>query len=69
MNKFKQTLFSIIITFIFVFVAFVTYNLAEPKAYDFMTKHFLTEKLPFDNLKKVNGSDDILLVVIDTKTV
>lgn len=69
MNKFKQIFFAIIITLIFIFVAFVTYNLAEPKAYDFMTKHFLIEKLPFDNNKKVHGSDNIVLVVIDSKTV
>ncbi len=69
MNKFK-TLFSIIfITLIFLFVGFITYNLAEPKAYDFMTKHVLVQKLPFDNNKKIHGSDDIVLVVIDSKTV
>lgn len=69
MNKLKTFFFTIIITFIFVFVAFVTYNLAEPKAYDFMTKHVLTQKLPFDNNKKIHGSDDIVLVVIDSQTV
>lgn len=69
MNKLKTFFFTTIITFIFVFVAFVTYNLAEPKAYDFMTKHVLTQKLPFDNNKKIHGSDDIVLVVIDSQTV
>ena len=39
MNKLKSFLTILIITFIFIFVAFVTYNLAEPKAYDFMTKN------------------------------
>lgn len=34
-----------------------------------MVKHALTEKLPFDNNKKVYGSRDIVLVVIDSKTV
>lgn len=34
-----------------------------------MVKHALTEKLPFDNNKKVYGSNDIVLVVIDSKTV
>ena len=69
MNKLK-TLFSIIvIVFIFIFVAFVTYNLVEPKVYDFMTKQFLVQKLPFDKNKKKYGSDDIVLVVIDSKTV
>lgn len=50
-------------------VYFLTYNLAEPKAYDFMTKNFLVEKAPFDNHKKVYGNDDIVLVVIDAKSV
>ena len=69
MNKFKNLFLIFIIAFIFIFVAFVTYNLAEPKAYDYMTKHVLIQKLPFDNYKKNFGSDDIVLVVIDAKTV
>ena len=69
MNNLKFTLTGIIIALIFLFVSFVTYFQGEPKAYDFMTKHFLTNKLPFDNHKKVYGSDDIVLVVIDSKTV
>jgi len=68
-NNLKFTLTGIIIALIFLFVSFVTYFQGEPKAYDFMTKHFLTNKLPFDNHKKVDGSDDIVLVVIDSKTV
>ena len=69
MNKLKTGIFIFVITLIFIFVFFLTYNLAEPKAYDFMTKHVLAKKLPFDKYKKVYGSDDILLVVIDAKTV
>lgn len=69
MIKIKQAFTAIIISLIFVFVAYLTYNLAEPKAYDFMTKHVLVNKLPFDNYKKNYGSDDTVLVVIDTKTV
>lgn len=69
MNKIKLYLSAFIIVLVFVFVYFVTYYLAEPKAYDFMTKNVLTEKLPFDNFKKVHGSDDIVLVVIDAKTI
>lgn len=69
MNKIKLALSTIIVLLVFCFVYFLTYNLAEPKAYDFMTKHALTQKLPFDNFKKVYGSDDIVLVVIDAKTV
>ncbi len=69
MNKIKLALSTIIVLLVFSFVYFLTYNLAEPKAYDFMTKHVLTQKLPFDSFKKVYGSDDIVLVVIDAKTV
>lgn len=68
MNKFKQALAAIVIIFIFVFVGFITYYLAEHKAYDFMTKHVVTQKLPFDKYKKIHGSEDIVLVVIDSKT-
>ena len=69
MIKFKSFfcfLFSIII---FLTIYGFLYNLVEPKAYDFMTKHFVTKKLPFDNHKKIYGSDNIVLVIIDAKTV
>lgn len=69
MNRFKQIFFSIIIIAFFLIVAYLTYNLAEPKAYDFMTKNVLTQKFSFDKHKKNYGSDDIVLVVIDAKTV
>ena len=68
MNKIKFAFLSIIVILALIFVYFVTYNFAEPKAYDYMTKHVLTEKLPFDN-KQVYGSNDIILIVIDAKTV
>ena len=67
-NRIKIFLFSIIILLGLIFVYFVTYNFVEPKAYDFMVKHSLTEKLPFHN-KQIYGSGDIILVVIDAKTV
>ena len=69
MNKLKLTLFSIIILLILFFVYFVTYTFVEPKAYDYMVKHVLTEKLPFDNKKQIYGSGNIILVMIDAKTV
>ena len=37
-------------------VYIVTYTQAEPKAYDFMTKHILT--------KSIEGHDDIVLIVL-----
>lgn len=69
MNKIKAALFFIIVFLSLIFVYFVTYNFVEPKGYDFMVRHTLTEKLPFDNKKQVYGSKDIVLVVIDAKTV
>ena len=68
MNKIKFALLSIIVLLILIFVYSVTYNFAEPKAYDFMVRHVLTEKLPFHN-KQVYGSGDVVLVMIDTITV
>ncbi len=67
MNKIKSVLFGIIILIGLIFVYLVTYNFVEPKGYDFMIKHVTAEKLPFDN-KRVYGSNDIVLVVIDSKT-
>lgn len=69
MNKIRCALFTIIVLLVMCFVYFVTYSFVEPKAYDFMTKHVLTEKLPFDSFKQTYGRDDIVLVVVDDKTV
>ena len=69
LNKIKAAFFSILVLAGLIFVYFVTYNFVEPKGYDFMIKHALTEKLPFDGKKQVYGSEDIVLVVIDSKTV
>ena len=68
MNKLKFAIFSIIIILVLYFVHFLTYTFVEPKAYDFMVKHSLTEKLPFDKNKQVYGSGDVILVIIDAKT-
>ena len=69
MNKIKVALFSGIVLAIFIFVAWLTYTFVEPKAYDFMISNVLTERLPFDNNKNVDGHDDIVLVVIDNKSI
>ena len=69
MNKIKHILTTFVIIFLFIVIYFLSYNLAEPKAYDFMTKNFLTQKFSFDKNKKIYGSDDIVLIVIDAKTV
>ena len=69
LNKLKLALIWITLLLIIGVVYFLAYFTTEPKAYDFMTRHILTEKLPFDQHKKVYGSDDIILVVIDSKSV
>ena len=68
MNKIKFAFLSIIVLLFLTFVYFITYTFVEPKAYDFMTKHVLTERLPFDTHKQTYGSDDVVVVVIDTKS-
>ena len=68
MNKIKFAFLSIIVLLFLIFVYFITYTFVEPKAYDFMTKHVLTERLPFDTHKQTYGSDDVVVVVIDTKS-
>lgn len=68
MNKIKFLISAFVIALVFGFVFFVTYNFVEPKAYDFMTKTVLTEKLPFDNHKKTYGNDNVVLIVVDSKT-
>lgn len=65
MKKLKFILFSLIVIGLFSFIAYITYTFVEPKAYDYMVKHVLTERLPFDDTKNVYGHDDIVLVVID----
>ena len=68
MNKLKFAIFTIIVLLALYFVYFVTYTFVEPKAYDYMVKHVLTEKLPFDGKKQIYGSGDVILVMIDAKT-
>ena len=50
------------------FAAYLTYSFAEPKAYDFMVKHVMTQRLPFDTTKNIYGHDDVILVVADSKS-
>ena len=64
MKKLKFILFSLIVIGLISLIAYITYTFVEPKAYDYMVKHVLTERLPFDDTKNVYGHDDIVLVVI-----
>ena len=68
MNKIKLLVYTLITIIAFTFIAWVTYTFVEPKAYDFMIKHVLTEKLPWDNNKQTYGSDDIVIIMIDSES-
>lgn len=69
MKNFKNIFFCILALFILFFIAKVVYHSLEPKAYDFMVQKFLTEKLATDKSKNIYGHDDIVLVVIDEKSI
>ena len=69
MKKVKLALLSLVVLVGLIFAYLVTYNLFEPKAYDFMTQHVLVENLPFDKSKQTFGSNDIALVVIDADSI
>ena len=68
MEKLKFGFLGILVAIILLLSAFITYSFVEPRAYDFMVKHISTKKLPFDNTKNISGHDDIVLVVIDGKS-
>ena len=76
MHRIKYIFFSLVIIFIMLITYIVTYFLVEPKVYDSMTKLFVVNKVDIDingkkiidKNKRINGSDDIILIVIDDKT-
>ena len=68
LNKIKLIFACGFISILIGLIYLLTYMYAEPKAYDFMTKNVLIQKLPFDKYKQVYGSDDIVLVIIDAKS-
>jgi len=69
MNKIKNIILAIVITAIFIAAYCLTYKIIEPKVYDFMLKNVLTQTFSFDKYKNVNGHDDIVLVMVDDKSV
>lgn len=69
MKKIKYAFVTLIVLIILSIIALLTYTFIEPKTYDFMMKHVVTEQLPFDNNKNVYGHDDIVLVIIDDKSI
>lgn len=68
MKKIKYAFLSIIVFLMLFCIALMTYSFIEPKTYDFMMKHVVTERLPFDTVKNVYGHDDIVLVTIDSSS-
>lgn len=69
MKKIKFIFASVFVFFILFVIAILSFIFVEPKAYDFMIKNVLTSRLPFDNTKNLYGHDDIVLVIIDNKSV
>jgi len=69
LNNIKLLTFWLVILLIIGLIYVFTYSIAEPKAYDFMVQNVLVNKLPFDNHKQIYGNEDVVLVVIDTKSV
>ena len=69
MKKLKFIFIGLIVVFILSCIAFFTYIFVESKAYDFMIKNVTVQSLPFDNTKNIYGHDDIVLVIIDDKSV
>lgn len=68
LNKIKLLFAGLIILVVISIVYFLSYSIAEPKAYDFMTQNVLVQKFPFDKYKQVHGSDDVVLIMIDSKS-
>lgn len=68
MKKIKYAFITIFVLIILSIIALLTYIFLEPKTYDFMMRHVVTERLPFDNVKNIYGHDDIVLVIIDDKS-
>ena len=69
MKKIKFIFFSAVMLLIMYFVTMLTYIFVEPRAYDYMIKNVTTKSLPFDKIKNIYGHDDIVLVIIDDKSV
>ena len=69
MNNLKFIFFSFIILITFVFTAVFTYHVLEPRAYDFLLGNVTLNKLPFDKTKNVYGHDNVVLVMIDIKSI
>ena len=69
MNKIKNIVLGLVLIIIFIAAYDLTYKIIEPKVYDFMLKNVLTQTFGFDKFKNVNGHDDVVLVMVDDKSV
>ena len=68
MEKIKIGFISAIIIPIFVLVYFIAYTFIEPMSYDFMMRNVVTKRLPFDKNKNIDGHNDIVIIMVDDKT-
>ena len=69
MKIFQTAFHTIFVLLVICFVYFVTYTFIEPRAYDFMTKFAVTQRLPFDYKKQIRGNNNTILIIVDNKTI
>ncbi len=69
MKNFKFLFYAFVILITLLITTVLSYSVLEPKAYDFLMKTTVTQKLPFDNKKNVYGHDNVVLVMIDDKSI
>ncbi len=69
MNRLRFAFFTALIVITLCLTAVFSFLILEPKVYDYMLQHVLTERLPFDTNKNVYGHDDVVLVMIDDKSI
>ena len=69
MKHLRLAFMGVLTVLLLLIIALMTYIFVEPKAYDFMIKNVSVEKFSFDNAKNIYGNDDVVLVIIDDKSV
>ena len=69
MKKLKLLFFVFCILITFIFTAVFAYNILEPRGYDFLLTNVTLNKLPFDHKKNIYGHDNVVLVMIDNKSI
>ena len=61
-------IFPVILISLFL-TAFLSFFLLEPKVYDYMVKNVMTQRLSSDKNKNIYGHDDVVLVIVDNKSI